>query len=347
MRRAHIWLSIPSGVIIFIICLTGAILVFQDEILHLLHHDRYFVTHTDRQTTPLDSLVSQVNNQLEADTITALKIYSDPSRTIQASLSSAPKSYVYIDPYTSEITGFYNARKGFFHTMMTLHRWLMMPQRAVGRVIVGTSTILMVIILITGIARWFRNRRFTIRRKTNLARKLFDLHRVLGLYTSTILMLSALTGLMWSFGWYRTGVASIFSIETTTQQKKKGIATDSGIWQRAFNAVTVDYNSILIEKNGNVALLPTNALHERATHLFSTKEGRLTPIAYYGENRDRSYMMGWAYILHTGRWGGWPIKLLTFFAALIGALLPVTGYILYIRRQRRVRPQRAGNSSAS
>lgn len=341
MRRAHIWLSIPSGVLIFVICLTGAIMVFEREILEILHHDRYFVTQTDRQTFALDSLVAQVNGQLESDTVTALKIYGDPSRTIQASLSSASKSYVYIDPYTAEITGFYNAREGFFHKVMTLHRWLMLPERAIGRVIVGSSTIFMIIILITGVVRWCRNRRFTIRRKANLARRLFDWHRVPGLYAAPILILSALTGLMWSFAWYRTGVASIFSIETTTQPKEKSTTTDDGVWQRAFDAVTGSYNSVLIENSGNVAILPTDARHERATNLFSTRDGQLTPISHYGENRNYSYMMGWAYVLHTGGWGGWPIKLMTFCAAIIGALLPVTGYVLYIRRQRRGKPKRA------
>lgn len=327
MRKIHIWLSIPSGVVIFIICLTGAILVFEREILELLHHDRYFVEQTDRPTIALDSLVAHVNGQLESDTVTALKIYGNNNRTIQASLSSASKSYVYINPYTAEITGFHNAREGFFHAVMTLHRWLMLPGRTVGRVIVGISTIFMIIILVTGLARWFRNRRFTIRRKANLKRKIYDWHRVPGFYAAPILMLCALTGLMWSFSWYRSGVASLFSIETTVQQKKKSITTDDSVWQRAFNAVTGDYNSILIEKNGNVALLPTNAIHERATNLFSTRDGSLTPISYYGETRNQSYMMGWAYILHTGKWGGLPIKLLTFFAALVGAMLPVTGYL--------------------
>lgn len=340
MKRAHLWLSIPSGVIIFIICITGAILVFEREILETLHHDRYFVTQTDGQIADMDSLVSRVNEQLGADTITALKIYGDRSRTIQASLASAAKSYVYIDPYTAEITGFYNARQGFFHKMMTLHRWLMLPERAVGRIIVGISTIFMLIILITGIARWFRNRRFTIRRKTNFARKLFDLHRVPGLYAAPILILSALTGLMWSFGWYRSTVASIFAIETTAQSKKKSIAATDDVWQRAFEAVDDGYRSILIEKKGNVALLPIDAVHERATHLFSTQDGQLTPISYYGENRNQSYMMGWAYVIHTGGWGGLAVKLLTFFAALTGASLPVMGYILYVRRQQRLKPRR-------
>ena len=41
--KVHLWLSIPFGIIIAIVCLTGAILVFETEILELGYPSRYFV----------------------------------------------------------------------------------------------------------------------------------------------------------------------------------------------------------------------------------------------------------------------------------------------------------------
>ena len=41
--KIHLWLSIPFGIIIAIVCLTGAILVFETEILELCYPSRYFV----------------------------------------------------------------------------------------------------------------------------------------------------------------------------------------------------------------------------------------------------------------------------------------------------------------
>ena len=41
--KVHLWLSIPFGFIIAIVCLTGAILVFEAEILELGYPSRYFV----------------------------------------------------------------------------------------------------------------------------------------------------------------------------------------------------------------------------------------------------------------------------------------------------------------
>ena len=41
--KVHLWLSIPFGIIIAIVCLTGAILVFETEIQELCYPSRYFV----------------------------------------------------------------------------------------------------------------------------------------------------------------------------------------------------------------------------------------------------------------------------------------------------------------
>ena len=39
--KVHLWLSIPFGIIIAIVCLTGAILVFETEILELGYPSRF------------------------------------------------------------------------------------------------------------------------------------------------------------------------------------------------------------------------------------------------------------------------------------------------------------------
>ncbi|MEA4810869.1 PepSY domain-containing protein [Macellibacteroides fermentans] len=39
--------------------------------------------------------------------------------------------------------------------------------------------------------------------------------------------------------------------------------------------------------------------------------------------------------MHTGSWGGWLTKIITFIAAIIGSSLPITGYWMFIRRIRK------------
>lgn len=341
MKKIHIWLSLPSGIFITIMCLTGAIMVFQQELLEIFNRDRYFVKQAEIGTRlTLDSVVRLVNSRLETDTIQSIQVYSAPDRTIQAALASGPRSYAYIHPYTGEITGYYNTRKGFFHSVMRLHRWLMLPDRTIGRVITGISTIFLVMILMTGIVRWFRSKRFTIKWNSRFVRRTFDLHSVLGIYTALIIMACALTGLMWSFEWYRSGVASIFGIETPAEGEKRKISQGkNGVWQSAYEAVDSDFQYVRIDKKGSVAVLPKNAVNEKAAdnYQYSPESGDLTLVSRYGEERNRSYMMGWAYVIHVGSWGGEVTRWLTFFASLAGASLPVTGYVLYVRRMLRKR----------
>ena len=46
-RKIHLWLSVPVGLIITVICLTGAALVFERDITESLNPEIYKVTYTE------------------------------------------------------------------------------------------------------------------------------------------------------------------------------------------------------------------------------------------------------------------------------------------------------------
>lgn len=182
-----------------------------------------------------------------------------------------------------------------YRTLMSLHRWLMDDTRTTGKLVVGISTVFFVLILISGFAVWWPRRQkqwknsLSIKRKSGFARQLFDCHRILGVYAGGILLLLALTGLMWSFQGYRDVVASIITVHTVPER------------------VAVSYKK------------------DRET-------GEMRRIDF-NEAEPKRRLMRWAYLLHTGKWAGWLGPLLTGFASLIGATLPITGYWLFIRKR--------------
>lgn len=49
-EKVHLWLSLPAGIVIVITCLTGAMMVFQDEIEQLCHPRRYIVANYEGRT---------------------------------------------------------------------------------------------------------------------------------------------------------------------------------------------------------------------------------------------------------------------------------------------------------
>ena len=61
--KVHLWLSIPFGIIIAIVCLTGAILVFETEILELGYPSRYFVKEVKGEPLSPAALIESARQQ--------------------------------------------------------------------------------------------------------------------------------------------------------------------------------------------------------------------------------------------------------------------------------------------
>lgn len=352
-KKLHKWLSIPVGFIISITCLTGAILVFQNEILEICYPSRYFVEEVKSEAISLDKLIPMVNSQIEEkNTVSAVKILSDPERTYTMTLQEGFRESVFVDQYTGEITGYYKTKESGFWIVMSLHRWLMDSTRTVGKYVVGICTLLFVFILISGFIIWMPRRmnksRFKIQFRKGRKRLIFDLHNVLGAYTCLVLLICALSGLMWSFEWYRNGVFNLLGAETEQHRgggghgrggnkEKSEIIVDK--WQNvATNLISrnPDNEYIQIEK-GKASVHQKYMANSRATdqYIFDNQTGEVKKTILYDSQPKSSKIWGWAYSLHVGNyWGIWS-KIFTFIAAIVGASLPITGYYLTLKKKKR------------
>lgn len=130
---------------------------------------------------------------------------------------------MYVDQYTGEVTGKYE-RAPFFNVMFRMHRWMldsMKPDGGIfwGKIIVGTSTLMFVFVLISGVVIWWPRTRRALKNSLKIAaskgwrRFWYDLHVAGGMYTLVFLLAMSLTGLTWSFQWYRTGFYKVFGVE--------------------------------------------------------------------------------------------------------------------------------------
>lgn len=183
--RIHLWLSIPFGLILSMICLTGAILVFEDDITRLLSPPPAVV-----QPEELHASVSA------GDT---------PGGAVATAAVPQPKQ----------------EKLAFFVEVRKLHRWLLNPppskgESSVGRVIIGCSSLAMALILISGLIIWvprslkaLRNR-LTVTTGKGAIRFCHDAHTALGIYALVFLLISALSGPTWSFGWYKDLAVGLF-----------------------------------------------------------------------------------------------------------------------------------------
>ena len=224
-RKIHLWLSVPFGLIITLVCFSGAMLVFENEANEWFRRDLYYVETVKESPLSMDKLLEKVATTLpDSVSVTGVSISSDPGRAYQVSLSKPRRASLYVDQYTGEVKG-KSERSGFFMFMFRMHRWLLDSMNPGnegifwGKMIVGVSTLLLVFVLISGIVIWWPRTRKALKNSLKITatkgwrRFWYDLHVAGGMYALIFLLAMALTGLTWSFPWYRTAFYKVFGVE--------------------------------------------------------------------------------------------------------------------------------------
>lgn len=370
--KIHLWLSLPFGIIIAIVCITGAILVFEDEILEICYPSRYFVDEVKEKPLSIAEIMIIGKKQLpESMKVNGIRISPDPKRTYQLVIPGK-KAAAFINPYTGEITGIDNGQ-GFFMQTMKLHRWLLTDFKhdgsfSIGKALVGYSTIVMAIIIISGLCVWFpKNRkglknRLKIKTNAGWRRFFYDLHVAGGFYTSILLLVLALTGLTWSFGWYRDAFYSLFGVNMQPQiqssapvskgksnmeshkREKPQKEIDYIQWNVALENIkekNETFNWITIQdETATVSAANYGNTRGSDRYSFDASTGDITNVQLYQELPKSSKIRGWIYSVHVGSWGGAITKILTCLASFLGAMFVVTGYYFWIKKTIKKRKKR-------
>lgn len=433
------WLSVPFGLIITLICFSGAMLVFEDEVYELTRSESYFVKNVGPSAIPMDELLEKVATILpDSVSITSVSVSSHPERTYQVNLSKPRRASIYVDPYTGDITG-KSERSGFFMCMFRLHRWLldsMDPAGGVfvGKMVVGVSTLLFVMVLITGLVVWWPRTRKALKNSLKISPKKgwrrfwYDLHVAGGIYAFVFLLVMALTGLTWSFPWYRTAFYKVFGVEVqqlahgkepkngsqrndsqkvglqrgnfqknesqknqvregeahggkfydgknhaershpekyyksrphdserasvNEQNESEKIAPSAfAYWQEVYDKLSrqnPEYKQIRVS-SGTASVSFNKFGNQRAAdqYAFSIENGEFTETSLYQHQDKSGKIRGWIYSVHVGNWGGITTRILAFLAALIGAMLPLTGYYLWIKKIVNKRKRNTSKALAS
>jgi uncharacterized iron-regulated membrane protein len=154
------------------------------------------------------------------------------------------------------------------------------------------------------------------------------------MYAAVFLLACALTGLTWSFDWYKTGFYKTFGVEQTEyhrggDQKQQGghgygdkMAEERNHGNKADKA---DFHKG--ERKGDFHKGEQKADFHKGERKGDFHKGEQKQ----GGDKMRSVI----YSVHTGTWGGIFSRIITFLAALLGASLPLTGYYIWIKRLRK------------
>lgn len=381
-RNVHLYLGIVAGFIFFIECLSGCLLVFEDEITELTYSHRFYVNEGPSPRLAIDELAKLIGVQISPkEKITAFTVYANPKRTVEVSLKKKEKpaekgtakagnprkaagDLLYVNPYTGAIAARVNpAEATFFKTMLKIHQTLLLND--IGKTILGTSTFVVLVIIITGIILWWpKNKailksRLKLKTKGSWKRLNHDLHVVLGFYCSFFLLIFLVTSLPWSFKWANEALYTLTNSKPakkeTIKLEEKGEGRESMTWQKLFEIAQkrlpaapswrLSYQAGAIAEPIQVSSPSTTVLHRNGFDQLAINpySGAIMQESKHDQSPGGWQLRRYMKPVHTGAIGGIPTKLIAFVVCLISVSFPITGIILWLNRLRKKEKRKKKN----
>ncbi|WP_159476581.1 PepSY domain-containing protein [Dyadobacter sp. 3J3] len=362
--QLHLWLGISSGLVVFIVALTGSLLVFEEELEPVINkHFNIVAVGEGKQRLSLDSLATSVKQQFPKNKLDRITIEAQEDRTFVFGLKQDKKKQgllsVAVNPFTGKIIEARQEHDSFFEVVLRLHRYLCMEET--GKFITGISCICFLVIMITGLILWWPNRknqkqRFQVKWGASPKRLNWDLHAVFGFYVMPFIFLIALTGLVWSYKWINNLIYLAF--DGKPQQKREAPANiASGDFLTHYEHI-LQASAKILPHQGKVTFTTLNADSLSITVSKADDEAAISNIVsflYFDQNTGallskRLYDNETAgfkarrvvFPIHTGSLLGWPTKIIAFIVSLITASLPMTGIFIWLGKNRK-RKKKAGD----
>lgn len=343
-KQLHLWLSVPLGLIIVLMCISGGILLFERDFGHIGQAE---VNSEGRPPVTLDSILGSAEKYLDGkNKIVGITIYPDTEHAYKVMLAKPAMAAMWMNQYTGEVIGKYE-RAEIFKLAGSAHRRLFGKSKAegaygaqTGKIIIGISTIGLFFIILSGIIIWFGKKgswqdKFKISVNRGTFRFWYDVHCVFGFCSSFVLLICILTGLTWSFQWYKTALYSTFGSEVAKSSVHKLPAQNFSAWETAYQSIVPDNDDKEIRiYQGEIDIVLTGIGNQQAinTYCFDALSGEIKDIVKYDDKVRSNHIKGWIYSLHVGSWFGWLSRILYLICVIIGATLPITGYYLWIKR---------------
>lgn len=340
----HSWIGVTAGLLLFVICWSGSIAVFSEEIDWLLNPaERVAPTGQMRSWGEWQRAAEQAYPELRVDSIIAPRTPHDAAE-LWLETADGKLLRTYVNPYTAEVTG----QTGYFNVQRffrSLHMSLFDPgARGYGYYFVMSFSLVLGASLVTSLVfykRWWQ--RFFVLHIHSTARAFWsDLHKLAGLWSLWFLALMAITGL-----WYLIEFAGVdFGYpEISPTERESGLetlSTDQLLAHAQAAAPELEFQQMYLPGGyyGAVGVLHAQGdamlVRNRANTVVvdaSTGDPLLIRTA-----RDLGWPARWvdtADPLHFGNFAGLIGKTLWFLFGLLMSGLSLTGAYLHVSRQQR------------
>lgn len=375
--QLHWLLGISAGLVLAVIGVTGAALSFENELLRALNPAATTVAAQREPMLTAPQLLERLGRTQPERALGSINISSVPGRAARIGFlppekkkpagtadkgggpgAGRPRVDIHFaDPYTGALIGREDDLRGhdFLHFLEDVHRRLAADE--VGKAITGASTVVLLYLGCSGLyLRWPRRWTnlgawFAVRWRLRSAPFLKSLHEAIGTWLLLPYLLAALTGLWWSYEWYRNGVLSlagtkpparvpmreagtppapVAQIEAAWTVFAQQVAATGGWSNVSFNVPAADQPVVL-------SYLDADPAHERANNrlVIDPVSGKVREHERYDDKSAGGKLAASMFVLHKGSFFGLAGTIAMMLASVAMPLFAVTGWMLYLKRRRR------------
>lgn len=357
----HRWFGLLGALWLFLLGATGSILVFYEEIDHGLNADWF--TASPGPTLPVSQLVGAAIGAHPGNRPGYIDLPDEPGDVVTVYLepiagagqSAVRPSYwqVFVDPATAKVLGARDAnaidlsRRGImsflytFHYSLHLGAWMTWILGLVGLVWI-IDHIASAVLSFPNAARWKES--FRIRRRAAGHKRVFDLHRAVGLWLFPVTLTLAATGVY--FNWSDDVLMAIDRISPLTKRPDQAAAALAEPLDRppvsADRALTLagaarvdslSYNPAKgiywlrlfdprdIDSNGNRWLF------------VDARSGAVVGDRHFSEGSAGDVVVAWQFPLHSGKAFGWAGRIAIFLSGIALCTFVVTGLMIWWRKR--------------
>jgi len=343
MRRlvlaAHQWIGLAAALFLIVIALSGSVLVFEGEIDRALNPAMSYVTVRERPL-PVESLIDRVQTAYPREEIIGVRLAEQPDQAYELAFENGPLAMV--DPYSGTILGVRDRETSLARRTHLLHTELLAGDY--GGQIVAWATVAMLLLSLSGLILWWPRQIISLAPASSWKRTNFDLHNVLGFYSSLVLLVITLSGVLIAFGTTTdplirrlNRVPDAAPPQSTPVPGGRRISADAAlaIAETALPGAFASYISVPEPDEPNAAIRILKKFPEDRTPAGRSRvyldqfNGKVLLVENTRTAPPGTRVLNLKRSAHTGDIFGWPTRALYFIVSLGIALQAITGALIW------------------
>ncbi len=353
----HLYMGLAAGIFLVILGLTGSVMALEEDISHWLHPELWYVT-VGRHPLPEDDLISVAQNRFRAR---VLAVVFPGAPNLAQVIQMGDGTIAYVNPYNGTVlgstVGLSNSDLALTYIRQIHVRLVPDPDwapalSAAGKIVVNAANVLLCLLVPTGLALWWRDKRFSIHWKATDFKvpwfKVFhDAHHAIGIYVSLFLMIASITGMLIGFD---SGQKLFYSVTrsaplpppkpfpSTPLPHTLPIMADQvlDVARHAIPDASVSAMLIPPRPHGSfVVLMRVPEETSRAVHSAVTIDqysGKVLNVQNYRDDPAGYRLLRFIRSIHTGDVLGLPSRILVSLSSLMLVAIVITGMVIWWKK---------------